>query len=327
MITVITGASGSGKSVFAEQYSVERWNKQKQIQTNTRLVYVATMKVFGEEGKQKVERHRRQREGKGFELIEQEVDIGTIDGIEKNDIVLVECLSNLLANEWYSDTMKEISKKDVVKKILDGLQQLHEMCTHMIVVTNEIFQEQLIWEDGKDYVESLGQLNQILCQKAENVYEVVAGIPMELTKKKEENQVEKNGRIVVLGGAYQGKRNWVRSKWNQIEETEMKRWIATERNDEQWCMIVDCNQYIKQQLKQSDLDKEESVQTIRKQIRQRWNNANNVIVIIDEIGYGLVPLEKKDRIYRELMGRVTCDLVEEATHVYRLIGGISVQLK
>ena len=39
--------------------------------------YIATMEVFGEEGRKKVERHKKLRQGKGFITIESPKDVGT----------------------------------------------------------------------------------------------------------------------------------------------------------------------------------------------------------------------------------------------------------
>ena len=68
MMTLIIGGSGSGKSAFAEQYLAEIAKEEKKY-------YIATMKIYDEEGRKKVERHRRQRAGKGFATIESPVDI------------------------------------------------------------------------------------------------------------------------------------------------------------------------------------------------------------------------------------------------------------
>ena len=68
-MTVIIGGSGSGKSSFAEQYFIEH------VKTNHRY-YIATMQIYGEEGKQKVERHQMMRQGKGFQTIEQPRNLG-----------------------------------------------------------------------------------------------------------------------------------------------------------------------------------------------------------------------------------------------------------
>lgn len=50
MIALVIGGSGSGKSAYAEQMAVKAAG-------NGSLYYVATMQVYDEEGKKKVERH------------------------------------------------------------------------------------------------------------------------------------------------------------------------------------------------------------------------------------------------------------------------------
>lgn len=50
-------------------------------------------------------------------------------------------------------------------------------------------------------------------------------------------------------------------------------------------------------------------------------------VICDEVGCGVVPLERKDRERREAIGRLCCQLAREAQAVYRLQCGLATQLK
>ena len=50
MIALVIGGSGSGKSAYAEQMAVNAAG-------NGSLYYVATMQVYDEEGKKKVEPH------------------------------------------------------------------------------------------------------------------------------------------------------------------------------------------------------------------------------------------------------------------------------
>ena len=71
------------------------------------LLYTS-MQVFDEEGKQRIERHKNMRSGKNFKTIEQPYNVE--EAIEKMDIkdpskrtALLECMSNLLANEMFSD--------------------------------------------------------------------------------------------------------------------------------------------------------------------------------------------------------------------------------
>lgn len=91
MLILVTGGSGSGKSAFAEQKAVS-------LAAGGELVYLATMQVYGEEGKKKVERHRQLRRGKGFETIERPVRVDRAEPGE-DATVLLECMSNLMANE------------------------------------------------------------------------------------------------------------------------------------------------------------------------------------------------------------------------------------
>ena len=70
MLIIITGVSGSGKSEYAEQICCRLAGDNKKY-------YVATMQPFGEEGSIRIEKHKRQREGKGLETIEKYQNIGS----------------------------------------------------------------------------------------------------------------------------------------------------------------------------------------------------------------------------------------------------------
>ena len=76
------------------------------------------MQIYGKEGLKKVERHRKMREGKGFFTIEQPTKIqDAIDKMTKEHnserIVLLECMSNLAANEMFSIDMKKLAVRNL----------------------------------------------------------------------------------------------------------------------------------------------------------------------------------------------------------------------
>ena len=50
-------------------------------------------------------------------------------------------------------------------------------------------------------------------------------------------------------------------------------------------------------------------------------------VICDEVGCGVVPLERADRERREAIGRLCCQLAKQAQAVYRLQCGLAMRLK
>ena len=62
MFVLITGGSGSGKSEYAEGLALKLEPGKK--------LYLATMMVWDEEGRKRVSRHKKMREGKRFETVE-----------------------------------------------------------------------------------------------------------------------------------------------------------------------------------------------------------------------------------------------------------------
>ena len=53
----------------------------------------------------------------------------------------------------------------------------------------------------------------------------------------------------------------------------------------------------------------------------------DIILICDEVGGGIVPLKKEDRIYREIVGRALCCAVKKSDRVERVMCGIGQCLK
>lgn len=53
----------------------------------------------------------------------------------------------------------------------------------------------------------------------------------------------------------------------------------------------------------------------------------DIILICDEVGGGIVPLKKEDRIYREAVGRALCCAVNKSDRVERVMCGIGQCLK
>lgn len=190
MMVLVIGGSGSGKSAYAESLTddlmKEEYTKGKVdarggvLQAGCRKYYLATMKVFDEEGRKKVERHRRLRSGKGFDTVEQSTDIHrAVEKMEtEKQIVLLECLSNLMANEMFSGE-EPAAAGQVVEKIMRGLEALKAQTTQLIVVTNNVFEDGIVYEETTmEYIRTMGELNRRLADQADQVVEVVAGIPV-----------------------------------------------------------------------------------------------------------------------------------------------------
>ncbi len=52
-----------------------------------------------------------------------------------------------------------------------------------------------------------------------------------------------------------------------------------------------------------------------------------VVIIVDELGCGIVPMEPYDREYREITGRICCRLAAAAEEVHRVICGVGMVIK
>lgn len=180
MFYVVTGGSGSGKSEYAESMAVELYNKN---QTSGRLYYAAAMYPYeDDETKERIKRHRALRSGKGFETVECYMDIGRLAALGKGNTILVECMSNLLANEMYMDKEYTVRDElDVDRYIVNPLKQLKDMENNIIVVTNEIFSDGR--EGGYDsstlcYIRLLGYINVCMAKFSDGMTEVICGIPV-----------------------------------------------------------------------------------------------------------------------------------------------------
>lgn len=53
----------------------------------------------------------------------------------------------------------------------------------------------------------------------------------------------------------------------------------------------------------------------------------DIVIIINEIGAGIIPLEKSERIWREETGRAGCIIAENSREVIRLVCGVPVKIK
>ena len=190
MFYVLTGGSGSGKSEYAESL-IQRLSQED---PKGKLYYFATMVPFGEETQEKIKRHKRVRAGKGFSTIECYTGLKeAAESLKKEQkekpCVLLECMSNLAANEMFSgsdsdaDCTGEFEAMDIRRvkdRILRGIDALSEVSDHLVIVSINVFEEGMQQYDAwtRAYMQCLGELNQALTRKADMAVEVVYSIPV-----------------------------------------------------------------------------------------------------------------------------------------------------
>lgn len=190
MLHMVYGGSASGKSSYAESFAMS-------LQGEGRLLYIATMYPYkwntteiDPETMQRIERHRAMRADKGFDTVECYRHVEHIVA-KRQDVLLLECMSNLLANEMYlesdsnagSDMAETMSP--VSNKIVQALIDLSTRVQDVVIVTNDVFSDggSLTYDEStREYVKNLAEINCALAREAATVTEVVCGIPVIVKK-------------------------------------------------------------------------------------------------------------------------------------------------
>ena len=167
MMTLVMGGAASGKSEFAEQLIL-----QTEILPR---YYIATMQPFDKECCLRIEKHRKMRAQKQFETIECYTGLADLH-LPQKGAVLLECMSNLVANELYSP---EGAGEETLSAILTGVEQLAAQSRQLVIVSNEVFSGGNRYQgDTLTYLRVLAEVNRRAAASAERVYEVVCGIPV-----------------------------------------------------------------------------------------------------------------------------------------------------
>jgi adenosylcobinamide kinase/adenosylcobinamide-phosphate guanylyltransferase len=109
--------------------------------------------------------------------------------------------------------------------------------------------------------------------------------------------------ILIIGGSYQGKTEYALTNFPKARFSNQ------------------AHLFIKKRLEEG-----KSEADILAEMREMVADGDWVI-ISDDIGNGVVPLDKTDRQWREICGRVLIEIAKEATEVHRVILGIGQRIK
>ena len=109
--------------------------------------------------------------------------------------------------------------------------------------------------------------------------------------------------ILIVGGSYQGKTEYARETFPDAR------------------FFNQLHLFIKKRLSEGKKNNE-ILAEIREVVREgQW------VIISDEIGNGVVPMDESDRTWREVCGRIMIELAKDATEVHRVVCGIGQRIK
>ena len=130
--------------------------------------------------------------------------------------------------------------------------------------------------------------------------------------------------ILIIGGFAQGKLHYVKQRYvhceNGREVTVLDGTLALPAETGAGQVIVNhLHRYIRKQLRQGTAP-EAMIENFGKE-------HPDCILICDEIGNGIVPMEAEERTYRERTGRILEQLAAQADEVVRVVCGIGQKIK
>lgn len=176
-LVLVLGGSRSGKSEFAESIAGQMGGS---------VTYIATTAVRDREMADRVKLHRARR-SQDWVTVEEEKDVSrVVSNGREGDVFLLDCvtvwITNLiLDNQLTEQDLKAGEKERYIMEKVFQLTDTVENGAHLILVSNEVGLG-LVPEYplGRLFRDLAGKVNQVLAAKADQVYFVVAGLPLEI---------------------------------------------------------------------------------------------------------------------------------------------------
>lgn len=125
--------------------------------------------------------------------------------------------------------------------------------------------------------------------------------------------------VLITGGAYQGKSRYAAEKYGfDVEDITNGETMGT--GEIYGCRCVKNFHILIKRFIESGEDPVESTKKLIESVP-------GIIIIMNDIGGGIIPIEKSERIWREQVGIVGCFLAGRAECVERVVCGIGMRIK
>jgi adenosylcobinamide kinase / adenosylcobinamide-phosphate guanylyltransferase len=178
-IVLVTGGCRSGKSGYAQQLA--------ESLPPSRL-YVATCPVTDDEMERRIEQHREARRGRGWETIEEQLDLpGVFRSHAEHNVLLVDCVTLWVNNLMYAAEreLRQIAESDVADHCGRMLEAAESCRGTVIFVTNEVGLGVVPDNaQARTYRDMIGRANQTIAARADAVTLVCCGIPLNLKERR-----------------------------------------------------------------------------------------------------------------------------------------------
>ena len=123
---------------------------------------------------------------------------------------------------------------------------------------------------------------------------------------------------LVIGGYAQGKLDYVLQTYH-LQTKQVWDGMIIGREDNEEVVFNHFHNWVKEELRKGACPEEQICELVKCH--------PNLIIISDEIGNGIVPIDAFEREYRERTGRILIELAKQAESVERVICGIGQKIK
>ncbi|MEG1544398.1 MAG: bifunctional adenosylcobinamide kinase/adenosylcobinamide-phosphate guanylyltransferase [Tannerellaceae bacterium] len=165
-IILITGGQRSGKSGYAQRLA---------LSLTTQPVYLATSRVWDDEYRLRIERHKRDR-GPEWTNIEEEKLLSRHD--LNGRVVVIDCVT-LWGTNFFFDNNGDVARS--LSELKTEFERLTAQDAYLIFVTNEIGQGGVSPDETqRKFTDLQGWLNQHIASRADQVILMVSGIPLKI---------------------------------------------------------------------------------------------------------------------------------------------------
>lgn len=181
-VVFITGGARSGKSSFAESLLAGKDN----------VLYVATGVGFDDEMKDRISRHRAQR-NPAWKTFEGYRDLAhaLMNELRDFDYIILDCITIMVSNfmvldagvdwDYAGNAAVEAIEKIIRHEIESFLEMAENFKGETILVSNEIGMGIVPAVPlGRHYRDIAGKINQVIAARADDVFLMVSGIPLKI---------------------------------------------------------------------------------------------------------------------------------------------------
>ena len=135
--------------------------------------------------------------------------------------------------------------------------------------------------------------------------------------------------VLVIGGMCQGKHDFCRSEFPDAEVIEHYEENIREELKEGKDPVSEAEKWLDEISAVMEMNGTDSAIHLSMDTENRFKEQlpRELVIIMNEVGSGVVPMDKDEREWREAVGRVSCLFAKKADKVYRLLAGIPQRLK